>query len=403
MDKCDYDYVKKIFEGKRVVILGSAPSVKLNKGKNIDKYDVIVRINNYDLEKYKDFIGTRTDVHYAFYGNSIRKKKEELLKEGVYLCMCKCPNAKVLDHDKMVDFDPQNFGGDFRYIYKIREKFWFCKTYVPRKEILMEQMERLSGHMPTTGFAAVLTILDFHPKELYVTGFDGFTSKLHNIDQAWRDKSNRIDPVAHDPMREMRLFKKLARQYDFIKMDKELETMVLDKCRNHQDVIAQYEEIYLKESDKGKLYGTSSESLLFKIYHWILQANPRSILDYGAGRSGLVNYFWRDGERVVAKYDPAIREIRTKPSSPFDLVLCTDVLEHIPQDFLPTLLKDIKASSTKVFFTISLVAARRRLPNGLNAHLTVQSAQWWKELLNKHFTTVEVVFENGKEIYVKTW
>ncbi len=63
MNSCDKEYVRSIFEGKSVAIVGSGPGVLDNKEGFIDSHDVVVRISN-----YKIFLetGVRTDVHYSF-------------------------------------------------------------------------------------------------------------------------------------------------------------------------------------------------------------------------------------------------------------------------------------------------------------------------------------------------
>lgn len=395
--------MKKYFRGKRVVIFGSAPSALNNSARNIDKYDVIVRVNNYKTKGFELKVGSRTDVHYAFYGTSVRKTAEELKEDGVYLCMCKCPDAKVLDHHKMVTFDSQNLGGDFRYIYKNRKNFWFTKTYVPEKLELEIIMSRLDGHMPTTGFAAIMTIMEANPKELYITGFDGFTSKLHNINEPWRDKSERIDPTCHNPDKELDYLKEMSRANKNVVLDVTLENLVGRRRYGYQEIINQYHKIYLQESEEGKVYGRSSESMLHFIAELIRKKNPKTILDYGCGRSGLVNYFWNDGARVVFKYDPAIREFRHKPKGAMDMVLCTDVLEHIPEDHVTNILSDIRTIASDAFFSISLVRARRFLPNGLNAHITIKPSEWWIKKIKDNFREIDILKEDDRELYIKTW
>jgi hypothetical protein len=205
-----------VFNNARVAIVCSGPSCLNNKGQDIDDYDVVVRVNNYKIKGFEDKVGTRTDVYYSFFGGSIKKTAEELRADGTYLCMCKCPNEKVVDHDKMVDWDEKNTGGDFRPIYRRRENFWFCRTYIPELRDFQKQMKLLDGHIPTTGFSAILTIMGFLPKELYITGFDGFKSGIHNVDEKWNDKSGRIDPICHEPAKELKLLQEFKKEYNII-------------------------------------------------------------------------------------------------------------------------------------------------------------------------------------------
>jgi len=215
-------YLLNKFRGKRVAVFGSAPSCLLNDGNHIDAFDIIVRVNNYKIKGFESNVGSRCDVYYSFFGGSIKKSKEELIEDGVKLCMCKCPNDFVVDHSEMVDFDPKNVGGDFRPIYRRRDDFWFCNTYIPTKEAFLFYFNLLNGHIPTTGFSCILDLIDCKPSELYITGFDGFNSKIHNVNEKWRDKSDRVDPICHMPNAEIHLIKAYAMLYPFIKLDRSL-------------------------------------------------------------------------------------------------------------------------------------------------------------------------------------
>ena len=199
MNFCSKDYVRGVFEGKSVAIVGSAPSVLDNKPGFIDSHDVVVRVSN-----YKIFLetGVRTDVHYSFYGSSITKSKQELIEDGVYLCMCKCPNSKPIN-SSWHELHGKTKGVDFRYIYEARKDWWFCPTYIPTDEEFLHQFEILKNHVPTTGFSAILDVLSYNPKSVYLTGFDFFTSGIHNVDEGWR-KNNPKDPIGHVPHEEKR-------------------------------------------------------------------------------------------------------------------------------------------------------------------------------------------------------
>lgn len=185
-------------EGRRVCIVGSGPGVLDNAPGFIDGHDVVVRVNNYKLSAAT---GRRTDVFYSFFGNSIRKTAAELKRDGVTLCMCKCPNAQAIQsdwhrqHGKMM-------GVDFRWIYQKRDPFWFCDTYAPGLDDFLATFNLLGRHMPTTGFAAILDVLACDPAGLYLTGFDFFRSGVHNVNERWSEK-NTEDPIGHVPEREL--------------------------------------------------------------------------------------------------------------------------------------------------------------------------------------------------------
>jgi hypothetical protein len=194
MNFCDREKVRSLIEGKTIALVGSAPSSLDNEPGFIDSHDVVVRVSNYKLFKQT---GYRADIHYSYYGNAVRKTKEELQADGVILCMCKCPNAKFMESRWHTLRNKLN-GVDFRYIYEARKDWWFCDTYVPTTEEFMAQFNLLGKHVPTTGFSALLDILSYNPKSVYMTGYDFFTTPIHNVNERWR-KVNNSDPIGHVP------------------------------------------------------------------------------------------------------------------------------------------------------------------------------------------------------------
>jgi len=207
------DKLKELFKGKRIAIIGSAPSATRNKGHNIDNYDYVIRVNNYKIKNWSHKLGTRCDVHYAFYGTSIKKSIEELQKDKCMLHMCKCPNDKC--HESYVS----DKGGNFKWIYDNRKFYWGFPVYIPPKEDYMKIFEMLDRHVPTTGFSCICAFIDFEPSELYITGFDFFTSHTHNLNEPWKN-NNPSDPIGHKPMEELRLLMKFASEYSFVNPDR---------------------------------------------------------------------------------------------------------------------------------------------------------------------------------------
>jgi hypothetical protein len=217
---CDRDAVSRVLTGKTVAIVGSGPGSLENEKGLVDSHDVVVRVNNYKL---LPATGYRTDVFYSFFGQSIRKSPRELKRDGVALCMCKCPDAQFIEsrwhreRGKMA-------GVDFRMIYERRKDWWFCDTYVPTLEEFMAHFDLLGGHVPTTGFSALLDVLSYDPRHVYLTGFDFFSSGIHNVNERWR-KMNTDDPIGHVPDAERAWFAENHDNYP-ITMDRRLSEAV---------------------------------------------------------------------------------------------------------------------------------------------------------------------------------
>ena len=198
----------KYLRDRRVAIVGSAPSVLENDPGFVDSHDVVVRVNNYRTGERQ---GVRTDIFYSFFGSSIRKTADELERDGVQLCMCKVPNAKPIEcewHER----NGKQLGIDFRYVFRARANWWFCETFVPTAEHFMKSFELLGKHIPTTGFSAILDVLECEPRSLYLTGFDFFASGVHNVNEPWRP-GDPGDPIGHRPDLEAAWLAENARRY----------------------------------------------------------------------------------------------------------------------------------------------------------------------------------------------
>lgn len=152
---------------------------------------------------------------------------------------------------------------------------------------------------------------------------------------------------------------------------------------DYHDHIAAY-----KEMHGTRHYGDSSTAeYLDLVADVVRELKPRSILDYGCGRSDLAAHFWRDGERRISRYDPAIGKFKVMPDGRFDMVLACDLMEHIPMAFVDQILYEIKTKGPTALFAISTKPARAKLPDGRNAHVTLLSKSEWTRWVGSVFGT----------------
>lgn len=75
-------------------------------------------------------------------------------------------------------------------------------------------------------------------------------------------------------------------------------------------------------------------------------------------------------------------------------------MEHIEPEYLHAVLQAMQDLRPKcVFLAISTIPANKTLPDGRNAHILLESADWWRTQLEKHFTTIQGKAEPEHYLY----
>lgn len=106
-----------------------------------------------------------------------------------------------------------------------------------------------------------------------------------------------------------------------------------------------------------------------------------AILDYGCGQNTLAATLSGQGFRTRS-YDPAIRAFDEEPK-PADLVVCTDVLEHVEEECMVAVLSHLaQLCRRKLFVVISLVETSKTLSDGRQAHITLWPVEKWVKALD---------------------
>jgi hypothetical protein len=124
----------------------------------------------------------------------------------------------------------------------------------------------------------------------------------------------------------------------------------------------------------------------------VQQHGLRSLLDYGCGKAkvhieghmtlpdgrklrGLREIWGVDGIRL---FDPGYAPYSELPTGTYDGVICTDVLEHCPEEDIDWIMGELFGFAEKFLFcTIACYPAKKNLPSGENAHITLKNPGWW--------------------------
>ncbi len=138
--------------------------------------------------------------------------------------------------------------------------------------------------------------------------------------------------------------------------------------------------------------------------------NISSMLDYGGGQGKqyiLENLHDSNGINYqnmknfldinsVKIYDAGRPDTFENLGKTYDAVICTDVLEHCDKLDLPWIISELFEHTKKYLFaTIATYPAVKILPNGENAHCTIENSKWWSDLFSKiayNFPDIEYSF-----------
>ena len=141
----------------------------------------------------------------------------------------------------------------------------------------------------------------------------------------------------------------------------------------------------LADTMGGNFGGLSVLNHVASIKRLVKDRDCKTMLDFGCGRGDAyrsphkLHHELGLSRHVVTLYDPAFRPSAALPTGTYDLVVCSDVLEHIPEGEVPAFVARLFAYSRKaVWASVCCRPAKKNFPGtDVNMHVTIQPYTWW--------------------------
>ncbi len=159
-------------------------------------------------------------------------------------------------------------------------------------------------------------------------------------------------------------------------------------------ISTKYIEKNREKHDNSTEYGISGQRYVQLVMVLAQKYDTVDVLDYGCGKGTL----GRNLPFQIQEYDPAILK-HSQPPEPADLVVCTDVMEHVEPQCVSAVLDDIKRLTKKcAVFTIGLAESQKHFSDGENLHICLKPYDWWLKELMERFTLMSFEHQPGQGI-----
>ena len=149
---------------------------------------------------------------------------------------------------------------------------------------------------------------------------------------------------------------------------------------------------YRKPNSGGSSWGGGGGPHVPFVFDLIEAYEVETIIDYGCGRGILLESLINQrlvNPTNVCGYDPGVEGREIIDREAYDLLVSTDVLEHIEPECLSSVLEHMRSLAPMAYLNIHTGPAKAILPDGRNAHLIQKPWDWWKSVLEDHYSSVE--------------
>lgn len=149
-------------------------------------------------------------------------------------------------------------------------------------------------------------------------------------------------------------------------------------------MIPDYREL-AKHADKN-FQGLSILNHVVSIRKLLTETESHTMLDFGCGRGEAYKsphkLYKQLGlpRHAVTLYDPAFMPTSKLPVGQFDLVVCSDVLEHLVEDEVDAFIARLFRYAKKAVWASACARpAKKFFPDGRNLHTCIKPISWWED------------------------
>lgn len=128
----------------------------------------------------------------------------------------------------------------------------------------------------------------------------------------------------------------------------------------------------------------------------------QTVLDFGCGRGMMMMELQKKfPNKTLLGYDPGVEHHNYYPDK-VDFIYSVDVIEHIEPAFLNEVLEKLFNTADLQYHNIACHPAKKKLPDGRNCHLTVESPIWWENKIRSIIQTRgNVIYTNSYHTTIK--
>jgi len=151
----------------------------------------------------------------------------------------------------------------------------------------------------------------------------------------------------------------------------------------------EYRQVLENEYEKDPRFGYTGFKYVSYMTEICTSGGFSSLLDYGCGSGQFgIKFLEANPDIQLFEYDPAIPEKSHDPESA-EVVLCSDVLEHVEPVCLDDVLRHLASKARKIaVLGIATRPSSQILADGRNAHLIIEDAEWWVSKIVQYFSVL---------------